>query len=319
MKHSDYYNHYDPKKNYERTLFLASGSKERVLQSAELNELQDRLIGQRKQLADSLFRNGDLIEGEPRIENGTIIIPECEVYADGAVRNVSEASFDLGNKKIGIKKVSKIITYDQDKSLGDPVKHSETSGMEGAASEQLSYHFTTDDFDYQVFEFIDGNVFCREVKNLSFVSEALPDLVVSKTGNCQSLREALAKAKKGQKILVKESQFIDSPLEVKTDDLTIEIDSGVCIEIDPNMGFDTGGTAVDEVWKRSVFHCKAKHTLIRGGRFYVRSHSRMRSQYLAAKQSGASVIITDAFIVNLSRIDGDQGVHSDNCLKIKED
>ena len=318
MKHEDYYNHFDAKKDYERTLFLASGSKERVLQSAELNELQDRLISQRKQVADSLFKNGDLIEGEPYVKDGKLIVPQCKVYADGAVRTVGPVTFEARNMKVGIKRSVSTVTFEQDKSLGDPVKNSETSGMEGAAREKVKYSFTSSGFNHQVFEVSGSKVFCRSVKDLSLLSQASPEIIVSKSGHYPTLREALENAQPRSRILVKDSQYIKAPYEVKTDDLTIEIDSGVCIEIDPNMGFDTRGAVVDEVWKRSVFHCKAKHTLIRGGLFYVRSHSRMKSQYLAAKESGASVIVTDAFVVNLSRIDGDQGVHSDNCLKIKE-
>ncbi|MCP3921620.1 MAG: hypothetical protein GY714_03450 [Desulfobacterales bacterium] len=58
---SGFYIHDWKKKNYEKTLFIVSGHDgERALQSAELNEIEDRAIENRKLLADSIFTEGDV-------------------------------------------------------------------------------------------------------------------------------------------------------------------------------------------------------------------------------------------------------------------
>ena len=53
------YNRFDPAKNFERHLFHP----DRVLQSAELNELQSHMRTRVKDIADVLFREGDIIRG----------------------------------------------------------------------------------------------------------------------------------------------------------------------------------------------------------------------------------------------------------------
>ena len=301
MKHDDYYNHFDANNNYEKTIFLASGTRERSLQSAELNELEDRVIYNRRELANVLLKNGDLLDGRPTIKDGKISCPNCKVYADGSVRTVENAIFPYEEGKvIGIKRHEELITYDIDQNLGDPVKDSENSGLEGAARLKVTFSFADTDYDYAVFIISEGRVICRSVKKLSYINQTLPQIIVSKTGDCSTLEEALALASPGDRILVKEDQFITKPLEIKVDDLSIEIESGVSIQADKNMGFKESGEAEDESWKLSIFHFKAKRTRVRGGFVFIENHVGVNSQYLASIVGSASASISDLFFENIS-------------------
>ena len=83
-----YFIHDWKKKNFEKTLFIVSGhSGERALQAAELNEVEDRIIQNRKTLADSIFTEGDVVQGTVEYNENRIHISEdCLIYAGGAIR-----------------------------------------------------------------------------------------------------------------------------------------------------------------------------------------------------------------------------------------
>ncbi len=296
--HPDYFNHFDPAKNFEKTCFLASGSKERPLQSAELNETEDRQIYNRTTLADSFLQNGDLISGVPLVSNGKIKIPECRIYADGAVRIVGPVEFNADtNKTIGLKRVETLVMIEDDSGLGDPVTRSENSGMEGAARLKAVYKFTETGFAFPFLSYQHSGkrLFSRGIQNLaslSLASEA--DIVVADSLGCPDLHQALHRAAPGSRILVKCDQTAYIPYKIETDDLTIQIAPGVTIEGSKFLGIRSGVPDSDER-KRAIFDCRAQRTLIRGGRIGIERHDQIGSQFLAVVSEGSSAMFRDYF------------------------
>ena len=117
-----YFNRFDAADRYDELLFRAS----KGLQSAELNEIQSTVIDRLKRIADSVFRDGTVIEGTVPLINkttGATTCPASRIYARGAVREVPERSFTIptiGIVRIGIFLISEEITEDDDATLRDP-------------------------------------------------------------------------------------------------------------------------------------------------------------------------------------------------------
>ena len=101
---NDYYNNFDPAKNYEKQLARAGY----VIQSAETNEMQDTFLHRIKGIGDALFKDGDIVKGcgisvndqtgEARLDTGSI-------YLKGGIRTVPEANFVIplsGTVAVGV-------------------------------------------------------------------------------------------------------------------------------------------------------------------------------------------------------------------------
>jgi hypothetical protein len=117
-----YYNQYDPTKEFEKVLVVAG----RGIQSAEINEIQDRAADRRRAFGDSLYRDGDIIRdcqcsvaettGVARLGSGAI-------YLQGEVRGVPTGGFSVpitGTVAIGVRLISTVITATDDATLLDP-------------------------------------------------------------------------------------------------------------------------------------------------------------------------------------------------------
>lgn len=117
-----YYNRHDPAENFDMHLFRAG----KVLQSAELNEIQSRAHERLRGVADALFNDGDIVRdagiyidvaaGVARLESGA-------VYLSGAVRGVAPAELNIpttGDVVVGIYLKQEVVTELQDPNLRDP-------------------------------------------------------------------------------------------------------------------------------------------------------------------------------------------------------
>ena len=85
------YDRHDPAKNYDRHLFRA----DRVLQSAELNEVQTAMHARIAGIAGMLMKEGSIISGAGIIVNHATGATTCEngaIYVAGAVRGVPPAA-----------------------------------------------------------------------------------------------------------------------------------------------------------------------------------------------------------------------------------
>jgi hypothetical protein len=117
-----YFNRFDATDRYDELLFRAS----KGLQSAELNEIQSTVIDRLRRIADSVFRDGTVIEGAVPLINettGATTCPASRVYLRGAVREVPERDFTIpveGVVQIGVFLLSEELTEDDDATLRDP-------------------------------------------------------------------------------------------------------------------------------------------------------------------------------------------------------
>ena len=88
------YNRFDASKNYDSHVFVAG----RVLQSAEMNEVQSQHNYRLKGIADSLFKDGDIVRDASVAVNQTTGVVQCQsgaIYIKGAVRGVPPATINI--------------------------------------------------------------------------------------------------------------------------------------------------------------------------------------------------------------------------------
>lgn len=116
----DYYSRHDPADNFEQHLFRSG----RVLQSAELNEIQENGSHRLKSVADVLFKDGNVVrDGRISISAGVVQCESGAVYLRGMVRGVPPSTFTVpvvGTVSVGVRLVDTLVTEVEDTSLLDP-------------------------------------------------------------------------------------------------------------------------------------------------------------------------------------------------------
>ncbi|EAB4417284.1 DUF4815 domain-containing protein [Salmonella enterica] len=117
-----YYDRTDPQNNFDKHVFIAG----RILQSAEMNEIQTNQQNQLRGIADALFKDGDIVR-DARVavdtQTSQATLESGAVYLRGQVRGVGEALLTIpptGTIAIGIWLVTDVVTDQDDKSLLDP-------------------------------------------------------------------------------------------------------------------------------------------------------------------------------------------------------
>ncbi len=131
---ADYFDRYDPEKNYEQHLFIAG----RGLQSAELNEIQRHSAHSLRAVADALFKDGDIVRDASVIVDSLTGEVQCQsgaVYIRGNVRGVAPASFTIpivGIIAIGIRLQESVVTSLEDPDLLDPAPGTRNYSLTGA-------------------------------------------------------------------------------------------------------------------------------------------------------------------------------------------
>lgn len=136
-----YYNRSDEEqaKGYERHDFLAG----RVLQSAELNELQSYARNRIKALGDALYKDGDIVRDARAVVNQDTGVTQLEsgaVYLRGTVRGVPSGNLTIpttGTVVIGIYLNEKIVTEADDPTLLDPARETRAYQEPGAVRLQV--------------------------------------------------------------------------------------------------------------------------------------------------------------------------------------
>lgn len=132
---ADYFNRFDAAQNYEAHLFRA----DRVLQSAELNEVQWNYSDRIRRIADALFKDGDILKDARLIvdaETGAATAESGVVYLQGAMRGVPLRTFVVpvtGTVSVGIWLVETVVTEVEDTGLRDPAINVLNFGEPGAA------------------------------------------------------------------------------------------------------------------------------------------------------------------------------------------
>jgi len=175
------YNRFDPAKRYDRVLFNA----ERVLQSAELNDLQDALIHRAKSVSDVLFKDGGIVDGAGIVVASATGATLCEagrVYVDGAVRPVPAGQLQIatvGIVNVGVYLQVAVVTEEQDPTLLNPAVGTRGYQEPGAWREQvtLAWGFKGDGQTgtfYPIWAVEDGSVRAREAPpNLDAITQAI--------------------------------------------------------------------------------------------------------------------------------------------------
>lgn len=181
----NYYNRFDPAKGYDAVLIRDGFAG----QGAEINEIQSGIIHRIKTIADSLFRDGDIVRdgrisvnintGETQCESGAI-------YLSGAVRGVPPATITVplvGTVTVGVYLRERVITEQEDPSLYNPAVGSSAEGEPGAARLQTITAWgwqcgNTGDAQtgeiFPVYTLDDGNLRAKEAPpNLDAVTQAL--------------------------------------------------------------------------------------------------------------------------------------------------
>lgn len=197
---SEIYNRFDPAKNFDRIQFRS----DRILQSAEFNELQSATHHRLKGIADSLLKDGDILRdcniiidqdtGEATLESGAL-------YLDGAVRGIAPAVLTIelvGTVTVGAYLVQATITEVEDPSLLNPAAGSRGYNEPGAARLQVVPEWgiagERDDAEfYPVHTVIDGYVKQSTTPvNLDSVAQAVARYDRESTGGGSYVVDGLA-------------------------------------------------------------------------------------------------------------------------------
>ncbi|WP_443698641.1 DUF4815 domain-containing protein [Pseudomonas sp.] len=177
-------------KGYDRHMFRAGY----VLQSAELNEIQDIAANRHKMLGDALFKDGDIVRDAQVVVDkltGHVIAESGAVYLDGAVRGVAPATFTIpltGTVVIGIYLLQSIITEVEDPSLKEPAIDVRAYGEPGAARIKIVPTWGiqgegTDEF-YPIYYVDDGDQRAKEPPpQLDSVTQAIAKYDRDSTGS----------------------------------------------------------------------------------------------------------------------------------------
>lgn len=134
---SGYFNRFDEKDNYDKHMFRAGY----VLQSAELNEIQDAGISRLKGVGDALFKDGDIIRDCVVLVDPMTGVTTCQsgsVYLRGSVRGVPPETFTIPTNRtvaVGIWLTESTVTENEDPRLRDPA--AETRNYQEAGASRL--------------------------------------------------------------------------------------------------------------------------------------------------------------------------------------
>jgi len=130
-----YYSRFDPAKNYAQHLFRAGY----VLQSAELNEIQQTARDHTRGIADALFKDGNVVRDAQIIVNASTGVTLCEaghIYLGGAVRSISAATITIPINSVvsvGAYLAESVVTELTDPALRDPALLSQNYEEAGAS------------------------------------------------------------------------------------------------------------------------------------------------------------------------------------------
>lgn len=163
------YNRFDSAKHYDRHLFRA----DRVLQSAEFNELQSNVFNRIQNIADVLFGDGDIVRDAGinlNSETGAVRLQSGALYLAGAVRGVAPADFIIslvGTVVIGVYLNEEVITELHDSALRNPATGTRGYMEPGAARMKMEPRWGLDGDGtpgqfYPVYTIIDGQLYAKE-------------------------------------------------------------------------------------------------------------------------------------------------------------
>lgn len=164
-----YYSRFDSSRNWDEVLFRSG----RVVQGAELNEMQEIAAHRVRGIADALFRDGAIVRDAAVVvapDTGAVIAESGALYLRGAVRGVPPAAFTIatvGTVTIGVYLRDVVVTEQTDPLLYDPAITTQNSQEPGAARLRVDteWGFAGDgksgDF-YPVYQVVNGVLIQKE-------------------------------------------------------------------------------------------------------------------------------------------------------------
>ncbi|EON2339052.1 DUF4815 domain-containing protein [Escherichia coli] len=180
---------------YDKHVFIAG----RILQSAEMNEIQSTAQYQLKSIADALFKDGDIVRDCRAVINSATKVATIEsgaVYVSGQVRGVPEGQLSVpatGSLSIGIWLESLVITKDDAEGADfvDPATGTRAFNAEGAyrLKKNPAWGLSTDqkatNFEYfPVYYVDDGELRAKEPPpNLDAVTQSIARYDVDSNGS----------------------------------------------------------------------------------------------------------------------------------------
>lgn len=178
---TDYYNRFDETKNFETHVFRAG----KVLQSAELNEVQSNVLTKIKGISDVLFKDGDIYKNARIIVNETTGVTTCEsgvIYLKGSMRGVPPKTMTIpivGTVVVGVRLQQSVVDEIADVTLRDPAVSVRNYQEPGASRlvMNLVWSYDGDGLDgdfYPVYTVVDGIVLSKELPpSIDAISSAI--------------------------------------------------------------------------------------------------------------------------------------------------
>lgn len=175
------YDRFDPAKPYERIIFRP----DRVLQSAELNELQSMQQHRLRGISDVLFKEGDIIRGcqcSTDLKSGKTSVAAGALYIAGAMRGIEPGSLTVataGTVYVGAYLTVETVSELEDPGLYNPAINTRGAGEPGALRERVRLVWGTQGDGkpgtfYPVWTITDGYVMPKEPPpNIDAVTKAL--------------------------------------------------------------------------------------------------------------------------------------------------
>lgn len=134
------YNRYDKSKRYDRHLFRS----DKTLQSSELNELQSNVFERIGDIANVLFKDGDIVRGCACVvdaDTGAVSLASGSLYLAGCVRGIGPADFTVptvGSVTIGVYLQEVVVDEIADPALLNPAVGTRAYKEPGAARLQIN-------------------------------------------------------------------------------------------------------------------------------------------------------------------------------------
>ncbi|EAO1133528.1 DUF4815 domain-containing protein [Salmonella enterica] len=178
-------------KHYDKHVFIAG----RILQSSEMNEIQSNAQTQLRQIADALFKDGDIVRDARCVVSatGNATLEAGAVYAKGQVRGVPRRDFIVpttGTQIIGLWLVTDVVTDADDPTLLDPATGNRGFNEPGSYRLRVvpQWGLGTDNLAngefFPVYYVDDGNLRAKEPPpNLDSVTQAIARYDVDSNGS----------------------------------------------------------------------------------------------------------------------------------------
>jgi hypothetical protein len=185
-----YYDRFDAANQYEKNLFIAGAG----LQSAELNEVQDYATQRITNIANAVFKDGDIIRDAAivvDVETGAVKAQSGAVYVAGNVRGIVPREFTIdttGTVLVGVYLIQTVVTALEDPELLDPATGTRNYQQPGAARLKIEavwgwFGERNDVEFYPVYEITDGVLKSKEPPpNLDSVTQAIARYDLDSTG-----------------------------------------------------------------------------------------------------------------------------------------